>query len=108
MELRGSSTSGACRAMPLVPVDPGPFGPAPVVDRTLGIRLPGRDDRLMMVVALGEEMRIRGYALAAVRVVTAERPDEVVAAWERLPPDVAVLLLTPMARSALAGRLEER
>lgn len=61
-----------------------------------------------MIVALGEESLVGGYALAAVRVVTAERPDEVVAAWEQLPEGAAVLLLTPMARAALAGRLDER
>ena len=61
-----------------------------------------------MIVALGEESLVRGYALAAVHVMTAERPEEVAAAWERLPDGAAVLLLTRMARSALAGRLEER
>jgi vacuolar-type H+-ATPase subunit F/Vma7 len=61
-----------------------------------------------MIVALGEESLVRGYALAAVHVVTAERPEEVTAAWERLPDGAVVLLLTPMARAALAGRLKER
>lgn len=61
-----------------------------------------------MIVALGEESLVRGYALAAVRVVTAERPEEAVSAWEQLPDGAAVLLLTPMARAALAGRLDER
>lgn len=61
-----------------------------------------------MVVALGEEALVRGYALAAVQVVSADCPEDVVAAWERLPADVAVLLLTPMASAALGGRLDER
>ncbi len=60
------------------------------------------------VIALGEELRVRGFALAAVEVVAAEAPAEVVAAWRGLPADAAVLLLTPMARSALADRLDER
>lgn len=60
------------------------------------------------VVALGEEARVRAFTLAAVRVMAAESPPEVVLAWSRLPDDVAVLLLTPMARSALEGRLPER
>jgi hypothetical protein len=64
--------------------------------------------QIVMVVALGEEMRVRGYALAAARVVTALRPEDVIIAWESLPPGVTFLLLTPMARAALAGRLEER
>lgn len=61
-----------------------------------------------MVVALGEAALVRGYALAAVHVVPAERPEEVAAAWERLPAGTAVLLLSPMAAAALAGRLGER
>jgi vacuolar-type H+-ATPase subunit F/Vma7 len=61
-----------------------------------------------MIVALGEESQVRGYGLAAVRVMTAEGPEEAVAAWERLPEGAAVLLLTPMARAALARRLDER
>jgi hypothetical protein len=60
------------------------------------------------VIALGEALRVGGFALAAVEVVAAESPEEVVAAWQRLPEDTAVLLLTPMARSALADRLRER
>ena len=62
----------------------------------------------MRVVALGEERRVAGFALAAVQVITAEGPDDVVAAWRRLPEDTAVLLLTPMAHSALADHLGER
>lgn len=60
------------------------------------------------VIALGEELRVQGFALAAVELVTAERPDGVVAAWRRLPDDVAVILLTPMAAAALSGHLRER
>lgn len=60
------------------------------------------------VIALGEELRILGFALAAVEVVAAESPEEVVAAWRHLPQHAAVLFLTPMARAALADRLGER
>lgn len=60
------------------------------------------------VVALGEERRVLGFALAAVDVIAAEGPDAVVGAWRRLPDGVAVLVLTPMARSALADHLVER
>lgn len=58
------------------------------------------------VIALGEELRIQAFALAAVELVVAESPDQVRAAWRRLAGDVAVVLLTPMAASALAGELE--
>ena len=57
---------------------------------------------------MGERSRVEGFALAAVEVVPAERPEEVTAAWERLPEDTGVLLLTPMAAAALAGRLGRR
>ena len=60
------------------------------------------------VIALGESLRVLGFALAAVEVVAAESPGEVVAAWRRLPEDTAVLFVTPMAESALAGHLDER
>jgi hypothetical protein len=60
------------------------------------------------VVALGKQLRVQGFALAAVPVVAAEGPAEVLAAWRRLPDDVDVLILTPMAARALAGSLSAR
>ena len=60
------------------------------------------------VIALGEERLVLGFALAAVEVVAAESPAEVLAAWRRLPADAAVLFLTPMARAALGDHLRER
>lgn len=60
------------------------------------------------VVALGEQARVEGFALAAVEVVPAEGPDGVRAAWRALPQDVAVVLLTPAAEAALSGELAGR
>jgi hypothetical protein len=60
------------------------------------------------VIALGEERRVLGFALAAVDVLVAEDAAAVVDAWGRLPADAAVLLLTPAAHAALAGRLAQR
>ena len=60
------------------------------------------------MVALGEERRVLGFALAAVDMVVAEDAAAAVAAWRDLPTDAAVLILTPMAHAALAGRLAER
>jgi vacuolar-type H+-ATPase subunit F/Vma7 len=59
------------------------------------------------VVALGEEVRVTGFALAGARVVPAETPDAVRAAWTSLEPDVALVLLTPSAAEALAGQLQD-
>ncbi len=59
-------------------------------------------------VAIGEEVLVAGYALAGVDVRAAQDADAVRDAWERLPADVACLILTPAARAALGARLEDR
>jgi vacuolar-type H+-ATPase subunit F/Vma7 len=58
--------------------------------------------------AIGEHVRVAGYALAGVQVHAAEDPAEACAAWERLPDDVTCVILTPAAHAALDGRLDER
>lgn len=58
--------------------------------------------------AIGEDVRLAGYALAGVEVLAAEDAAEVLAAWERLPGDVACLILTASARAALGARLAAR
>jgi hypothetical protein len=58
--------------------------------------------------AIGKDVRLAGYGLAGVEVLAAEDTAETLAAWERLPDDVACLILTPAARAALAARLAER
>jgi len=54
------------------------------------------------VVALGEAVRVEGFALAGATVLVAEVPDAVCRTWESLPDDVAVVLLTTDAAAALA------
>lgn len=58
-----------------------------------------------MVIALGEQVRVEGFALAGSHVVTAEGPDAVRAAFVALPADVTVVLLTPRAAAALQDLL---
>jgi vacuolar-type H+-ATPase subunit F/Vma7 len=58
--------------------------------------------------AIGEDVRLAGYALAGVEVLSAEDAAAAVAAWDRLPGDVACLILTPAAHTALGERLAER
>lgn len=58
--------------------------------------------------AIGEDVRLAGYALAGVEVLAAEDAAGALAAWERLPADVACLILTAAARTALGARLAER
>lgn len=59
------------------------------------------------VAALGEQVRIAGFALAGALTVPAETPDAVRAAWDGLPPDVVLVVLTPAAARALAARLAD-
>jgi vacuolar-type H+-ATPase subunit F/Vma7 len=61
------------------------------------------------IVAIGEQERLRGFALAGVDVAAAEDFPRVRAAWEALAPEAALVILTPAAHAALeAGTLEPR
>ena len=46
---------------------------------------------------IGEALRVRGFALAGALVFAAEDAAGARAAWRSLPPDVAVVVLTPRA-----------
>ena len=58
--------------------------------------------------ALGESAKVDGFSLAGALVLAAEQSSEVDAAWDRLPDDVGVLILTPTAAARLEARLGER
>ena len=49
------------------------------------------------VAVIGEEARVRGFALAGALVFAAEDAAAARAAWRSLPPDVAMAVLTPRA-----------
>ena len=53
------------------------------------------------IAALGGWTELAGYALAGVEVVDVSDPKAVRRAWEGLPEDVVVVLLTAEARRAL-------
>jgi vacuolar-type H+-ATPase subunit F/Vma7 len=53
------------------------------------------------IAALGGWTELAGYALAGVEVVDVSDPKAVRRAWEGLPDDVIVVLLTAEARRAL-------
>lgn len=55
------------------------------------------------VVALGEASTLAGFALAGVRVLSAEDPAEVRRLWSGLPPDTGLVILTSRAADAVAG-----
>jgi vacuolar-type H+-ATPase subunit F/Vma7 len=53
------------------------------------------------IAVLGEGILVEPYALAGAFVVVAEEPAAVRTAWDSLPDDVAVVILTPAAAAAL-------
>ncbi len=57
---------------------------------------------------IGEELAVEGYALAGCVLLPAGNPDEVNAAWQALPADTVLLILTKSAAGWLADRLAQR
>ncbi|MGZ4472782.1 MAG: hypothetical protein ACXVXE_00405 [Nocardioidaceae bacterium] len=57
------------------------------------------------VAVIGERVLVAGYALGGALVLEAETGPAVRAAWDGLPGDVAVVVLTPGAHRALADRV---
>jgi vacuolar-type H+-ATPase subunit F/Vma7 len=55
------------------------------------------------VVVLGEAARVDGFALAGATVIVAEGAGEVVRAWDQLPLDAEVIVLSSAAAIALEG-----
>lgn len=60
------------------------------------------------VVAIGATHEIEGFALAGVRVMTADARTDVMAAWSRLDDTVGLVILSPDAADVLRSRLTER
>jgi vacuolar-type H+-ATPase subunit F/Vma7 len=59
-------------------------------------------------VAIGDERRLAGYALAGAEVRHASSPAEAEAAWAALAEETSLLVLTQEAYDALAVSLGER
>jgi vacuolar-type H+-ATPase subunit F/Vma7 len=53
------------------------------------------------IAAIGEQLRVRGFRLAGALVYDAENPSAVRAAWDGLPAEVTVVVLTPASAAAL-------
>ncbi|MEV0173553.1 V-type ATP synthase subunit F [Streptomyces sp. NPDC050803] len=53
------------------------------------------------IAAIGERPRVIGLATAGVMVFPAPDPRAVRAAWDRLPADVGLVVVTPAAADAL-------
>ena len=60
------------------------------------------------IAVVGSAHRIQPLAVAGAESHAADTPDEVIAAWQGLGPDVAVLVLTAEAALALGRRVEDR
>jgi vacuolar-type H+-ATPase subunit F/Vma7 len=56
------------------------------------------------IVVLGEAPAVDGFALAGATVIPAADPEAVRRAWETLPADAAVVVLTASASAARARR----
>ncbi|MCX5052969.1 hypothetical protein [Streptomyces sp. NBC_00474] len=54
------------------------------------------------IAAIGERLRILGLESAGVLLRPAEEPEAVHAAWQGLPPDVELVIVTPAAAAAEA------
>lgn len=59
------------------------------------------------VAAIGEQVRVAGFALAGVITLVAEEPDAVHEAWRNLSADVELVILTPAAADVLGPALSE-
>ncbi len=57
------------------------------------------------IAAIGEEWRIRGFALAGASVVATADEAATRDAWEALDADVGLVILTPAAAQVLRGEL---
>lgn len=60
------------------------------------------------VAVIGDGVLVHGWALAGVTVCEAVAAAEVRQAWQRLGPDVAVVLLTPAAAAILTDELSRQ
>ncbi len=57
---------------------------------------------------IGEALRVEGYALAGAAVYAADDEAGARQAWQALPDDVAVVVLTPRAAEWLGDEIAQR
>lgn len=58
------------------------------------------------VAVIGAQPAVQGYGLAGALVRVADDPEAVRRAWQTLPADVSVVVLTRAAQAALSGHLD--
>jgi vacuolar-type H+-ATPase subunit F/Vma7 len=61
-----------------------------------------------VAAVIGEALSVEGYALAGAVVRPAESQDEARAAWQSLPPDTVLLIMTASAAGWLAAETAGR
>jgi len=61
---------------------------------------------MSLIAAIGERERVRGFAFAGVHVAAADDAQGARTAWRAVPANVALVILTPAARSALQAELD--
>jgi len=59
------------------------------------------------VVVIGEPALVAGYAMAGATTMPAHGPGEVRQAWDALPSDTTLVILTAAAAGAVADRVSE-
>ena len=62
----------------------------------------------MRIAVLGATEQVEGFSLAGALVLAAGDTEDLDRAWDALPDDVGVLVLTPRAWDRLHGRFDER
>jgi vacuolar-type H+-ATPase subunit F/Vma7 len=60
------------------------------------------------VLAIGERALVEGYALAGAEVREAETEAEIRRAWDAVPPDTGLVILTASAAAVLRPALRRR
>jgi vacuolar-type H+-ATPase subunit F/Vma7 len=60
------------------------------------------------IAVIGEPHRIQALTIGGAQAHPAQTPEEVLAAWAAITPDVAVLILTREAAGILEGRTDGR
>jgi len=63
---------------------------------------------MALAAVIGEALAVEGYALAGAVVLAADSQAEAAAAWDALPPDTALLIMTDRAAGWLADLLAQR
>ena len=60
------------------------------------------------IVVFGASPRVDGWALAGAVVIPVTGAEEARRAWDVLPDDVEIVIITPAAAGHLGGRVAER